>query len=121
MNLVEASPQYTSSKSRFKMLDISSPTASHIKPSIKEPPSLELKPLPSHLRYAFLCESCTLLVIISFSLNDEQENKLLKVLREYKMALGWSIADIKGFSPSICMHNILFEDDYQPTIEHQCA
>ncbi|GMN59240.1 hypothetical protein TIFTF001_028328 [Ficus carica] len=34
------------------MLDTPSRTASHIKPSIEEPPSLELKPLPIHLWYA---------------------------------------------------------------------
>ncbi|XP_070057065.1 uncharacterized protein [Nicotiana tomentosiformis] len=42
------------------------------KPSIEEPPQLELKPLPSHLRYAFLGPKSTLPVIISFSLLDVQ-------------------------------------------------
>ncbi|KAM2032529.1 hypothetical protein ACFX1T_014533 [Malus domestica] len=35
------------------------------------------------------------------------------------MAIGWSIADIKGISPSICMHRILLEDNYKPSVEHQ--
>ena len=34
-------------------------------PSIKRPSQLEQKPLPSHLRYAYLGESSTLPVIIS--------------------------------------------------------
>ncbi|XP_070057286.1 uncharacterized protein [Nicotiana tomentosiformis] len=42
------------------------------KPSIEEPPQLELKPLPSHLRYAFLGPKSTLPVIISSSLLDVQ-------------------------------------------------
>lgn len=64
-------------------------------------------------------ECSTLPVIISAALNDEQENKLLRVLREHKTALGWSIADIKGISPSICMHKILMEESYKPSVEHQ--
>ncbi|XP_070010900.1 uncharacterized protein [Nicotiana sylvestris] len=42
------------------------------KPSIEEPPQLELKPLLSHLRYAFLGPNLTLPVIISSSLLDVQ-------------------------------------------------
>ncbi|PIN27063.1 hypothetical protein CDL12_00161 [Handroanthus impetiginosus] len=82
-----------------------------LKPSVEEPPTLELKPLPSHLRYAYLGESDTLPVIISSSLSDVQVEKLLRVLRDYKCAIGWTIADIKGISPSFCMHKILLEDD----------
>ena len=37
-------------------------------PSFKQPPKMEQKPLPSHLRYAYLGEASTLLVIISASL-----------------------------------------------------
>ncbi|KAL5556754.1 hypothetical protein UlMin_038990 [Ulmus minor] len=77
--------------------------------SIKEPPKLELKELPSHLRYAFLEESSYYPVIINSSLNDLEEEKLLRVLREHRKAIGWTIDDIKGISPSICMHKILME------------
>ncbi|PIN08964.1 hypothetical protein CDL12_18457 [Handroanthus impetiginosus] len=54
-----------------------------LKPSIEEPPTLELKPLPSHLYYAYLGESDTLSVIISSSLSDLQIEKLLRILLEY--------------------------------------
>ena len=37
-------------------------------PSSKQPPKVEQKPLPFHLRYAYLGEACTLPVIISASL-----------------------------------------------------
>ena len=40
-------------------------------------------------------------------------------MREHKTALGWSIADIKGISPSTCMHKILMEENCKPTVEHQ--
>src|SRR5438270_5145969 len=34
--------------------------------------------------------------------------------RKYREAIGWSIADIKGISPAMCMHRILMEDDVKP-------
>ncbi|OIT02120.1 hypothetical protein A4A49_56774 [Nicotiana attenuata] len=43
------------------------------RPSIEEAPKLELKPLPAHLRYAYLGNSDTLPVIISSSLTSTQE------------------------------------------------
>ncbi|XP_071924778.1 uncharacterized protein [Coffea arabica] len=88
-------------------------------PSEIEPPRLELKPLPTHLRYEFLGENSTLPVIVSADLDDEQCTKLLRVLRKHKKAMGWTIADIKGISPSICMHRILLEDNYKPVVETQ--
>ena len=88
-------------------------------PSIKEPPKLELKELPSHLKYAFLGENSKLAVIIFSSLIGTEEEKLLRVLREHKATLGWTIANIKGISFSICMHKILMEESYKPTIQPQ--
>ncbi|KAA3484153.1 Integrase, catalytic core [Gossypium australe] len=42
-----------------------------------------------------------------------------KVSRKSKKALGWSIADIKGTSPTICMHKIILEDCHGKSIEQQ--
>ncbi|XP_075080252.1 uncharacterized protein LOC142165779 [Nicotiana tabacum] len=89
------------------------------RPSIEEAPKLELKPLPAHLCYAYLGSSETLPVIISSSLTSTQEEKLLRVLCEHKKAIGWTIADIKGISPSFCMHKIFLEDGHCPTVEQQ--
>ncbi|XP_022875808.1 uncharacterized protein LOC111394287 [Olea europaea var. sylvestris] len=88
-------------------------------PSIQQAPTLELKQLPTHLRYAYLGEKNSLPVIISNSLTEVEEDQLLRVLREHKTAIGWTISDIKGISPSLCMHKILMEDDYKASIEHQ--
>ena len=85
----------------------------------KEPPKLELKPLPSNLRYTFLGQDSTFPVIINSSLSDVEEEKLLRILREHKMALGWTISNIKGISPSICTHKILMEDKYKPIVQPQ--
>ncbi|XP_071924688.1 uncharacterized protein [Coffea arabica] len=88
-------------------------------PSEIEAPRLELKPLPTHLRYEFLGENSTLPVIVSADLDDEQCAKLLRVLRRRKKAIGWTISDIKGISPSICMHRILLENGCKPVVETQ--
>ncbi|CAN6707338.1 unnamed protein product [Malus baccata var. baccata] len=79
-------------------------------PSVVQPPTLELKPLPSHLKYVFLGKDDTLPVIISSSLTAQEESKLVRVLKEYKTAIGWTLADIKGISPTTCMHRILLEE-----------
>ncbi|CAN6711239.1 unnamed protein product [Malus baccata var. baccata] len=86
-------------------------------PSIIQPLSLELKPLPSHLKYVFLGEQETLPVIISSSLTAQEEDKLVRVLREYRTAIGWTLADIKGISPTTCMHRILLEEGAKPSRE----
>ncbi|XP_070002481.1 uncharacterized protein [Nicotiana sylvestris] len=49
----------------------------------------------------------------------EKEEKLLRVLREHKRALGWTMSDIKGISPAFCMHKILMEDRHKPSVEQQ--
>ncbi|KAL0316601.1 UNVERIFIED_CONTAM: hypothetical protein Sradi_5538300 [Sesamum radiatum] len=88
-------------------------------PSILQAPTLELKELPKHLKYAYLGENNTLPVIISSKLNLLEEKKLIRVLREFKEAIGWTIADIKGLSPSTCMHRILLEEGTKPLRKSQ--
>ncbi|KAM1376190.1 hypothetical protein ACFX2F_037958 [Malus domestica] len=95
------------------------PSRSHLIPSIVKAPKLELKPLPPHLKYAYLAEFETLPVIIASDLNPNEEDKLMRVLKESKSAIGWSIADIKGISPTMCMHRILLEDGSKTTREPQ--
>ena len=48
-----------------------------------------------------------------------EEEKLLKVLKQHKQAIGWSLADIKGIRTSMCMHRILLEEDSKPTVDAQ--
>ena len=88
-------------------------------PSGMQPPTLELKPLPSHLKYVFLGDDETLPVIISSSLTAQEEDKLVRVLKEYKSAVGWTLADIKGISPTTCMHRILLEEGSKTSREAQ--
>ena len=80
---------------------------------------LILKELPSHLKYAFLEPETGKPVIISSKLTENAEQRLLQILRKYKEAIVWSIEDLKGISPSICMHKILLNDDAKTSVEHQ--
>ncbi|XP_021746196.1 uncharacterized protein LOC110712084 [Chenopodium quinoa] len=52
-------------------------------------------------------------------LDDTSLEKLLVVLRKYRDVIGYKIDDIKGISPTICMHKILLDDDHASSIEHQ--
>ncbi|XP_019251113.1 PREDICTED: uncharacterized protein LOC109230030 [Nicotiana attenuata] len=97
--VLDTSCSYVHGVRKFEELD-RPVTLTLPRPSIEEAPKLELKPLPAHLRYAYLGNSETLPVIISSSLTSTQEEKLVRVLREHKKAIGWTIADIKGTSPS---------------------
>nr|GFB68920.1 DNA-directed DNA polymerase [Tanacetum cinerariifolium] len=49
-----------------------------LKPSSVEPPKLELKELPKHLKYAFLQENNQLPVVISFALSATEKARLLE-------------------------------------------
>ncbi|KAL2491991.1 Integrase [Abeliophyllum distichum] len=62
---VEANPPYTR-RPRFEELGTGS--TKHL-PFVQQPPKIELKQLPSHLRYAYLGYSSTLPVIIANSIN----------------------------------------------------
>nr|GEU74196.1 reverse transcriptase domain-containing protein [Tanacetum cinerariifolium] len=63
------------------------------KPSDDEPPKVELKELPPHLKYTFLGENNKWPVIIS--------------------------KDLSGIDPDFCSHKILLEDDYVPKVQSQ--
>nr|GEX40436.1 hypothetical protein [Tanacetum cinerariifolium] len=78
-----------------------------------------LKPLPSNLKYAFLGHNNTLPVIVASDLSGSQKESLLKVISMYKVAVGWTIANLKGISSSLCMHRILTDPDVKPSKDAQ--
>jgi hypothetical protein len=78
-----------------------------------------LKPLPDNLKYVFIGDNNTLPVIIATGLTNTQEEKLVKLLCDHKTTIGWTLADIKGISPSMCMNHILLEDNAKPTRKMQ--
>ena len=82
-------------------------------------PSLDLKTLPSTLKYAFLDEEKAKPMIISSKLDIKEEKKLLEALRKNKEAIGWTLTDLKGLDPSLCTHRIFLEDESRPVREAQ--
>ncbi|XP_050238371.1 uncharacterized protein LOC126687861 [Mercurialis annua] len=88
-------------------------------PSSEVPPQVELKPLPSHLRYTFVGENETLPIIISNKLSKEQERRVVQVVKEHVLAIGWQISDIRGISPQIVMHKINLEDESKKSAQRQ--
>ena len=43
----------------------------------------------------------------------------MEILRKNKEAIAWLVEDLKGISPSICMHKILMEENAKTSIKHQ--
>nr|GEV83411.1 reverse transcriptase domain-containing protein [Tanacetum cinerariifolium] len=66
--------------------------AETVKSSVDEPPKVELKDLPPHLKY---------------------------VLKSHKRAIAWKLSDIQGINSKLCTHKILMEEDYKPAVQHQ--
>ena len=85
----------------------------------KSSDGLILKELPKHLKYEFSGEEKSKPVIIAADLTLEKEKEVVETLRKYKEDIAWSMKDLKGISPFICMHKILMEENAKPSIEHQ--
>jgi hypothetical protein len=70
------------------------------------PPQLlvELKPLPPSLKYVFLNNNRETPIIISDKLSQEETYKLVTILERHKSAIGYSLHDLKGISPTLCTH-----------------
>ncbi|XP_048229288.1 uncharacterized protein LOC125369919 [Ricinus communis] len=71
-----------------------------MKPSIEDPPVLELKELPKHISYAYLDKAKRLLVIVAADFTPEDREMTLSSLRKYPTAFAYKIADIPGIYPS---------------------
>ncbi|KAL1225684.1 hypothetical protein V5N11_025782 [Cardamine amara subsp. amara] len=82
-------------------------------------PKVELKQLSIGLKYAFLGPNSIYPVIINSGLNKEETTMLLTELRKHRKALGYSLEDIPGISPNLCMHKIHLEKGSKNSIEHQ--
>ncbi|CAN6712008.1 unnamed protein product [Malus baccata var. baccata] len=116
VDALESLPQYHGKPSNPISISV---FTNKLLPSVTQAPVLELKPLPDHLKYVFLGDNETLPVIVSSSLTAIEEEKLIRVLKEHKTAIGWTLADIRGISPTTCMHRILLEEGAKPTREAQ--
>jgi hypothetical protein len=89
------------------------------KPEEPQVPKVDLKPLPKRLKYEFLGPHKTYLVIMSDELSPEENEKLHNLLKKHKKVIGYSINDLKGFSPAFCTHRIPMEDQCKPIVDNQ--
>ena len=87
---------------------------SRLHPSMEKPPKLDIKPLSDILMYACLGADEILPVIIAANLSKSKGEALFSVLRENKEAIGWTMADIKGISPTIVQHRIHLTEEANP-------
>jgi hypothetical protein len=65
----------------------------------------------------FLDEGGNKPVVINSNLALEEVNKLIQVLKYNQGPKGWTLTDLKGISPSYCMHKIHMEQDYKPVAQ----
>jgi hypothetical protein len=97
------------------------PTETEPLDELLEPPkpTIELKPLPSGLRYTFLNNDQDSPMIISDKLSQEESLRLLTVLEKHRSAFGYSLQDLKGISLALCTHRIPTDLDSIPSREPQ--
>ena len=69
--------------------------------------------MPDTLKYAYLDEKKIYPVIISANLSEHEEERLLKILRKHRAAIGYTLG-----SPTICQHKINMEPDAKPVVDH---
>jgi hypothetical protein len=88
---------------------------------LKEPPKppIELKPLPTGLRYAFLNNDLESPVIINDKLSQEETFCLITILEKHRSAFGYSLQDLKGINPALCTHHIPTDPNATPSREPQ--
>jgi len=67
----------------------------------------------------FLAENGEQPVIMTSSLTTEEEEKVVEVLKANREAIGWTLSNLKGISPSYCMHKIHMEQDFRPVAQPQ--
>ena len=62
------------------------------------PPKLEMKTLPSSLKYAFFDANSTYPIIVNSELNGAELDRLVNLVRKHRKAIGYTIDDIKGLT-----------------------
>ena len=58
-------------------------------------------------------------VIIASYLTEQQEDSLMSILKRHRKAIGWTMKDIKGISPTIVQHRIHLTDEATPKRDPQ--
>ena len=58
-----------------------------------------MKTLPDNLKYRSLDDTNKFPVIISAKLSGEEEEELMKILKEHRKAFGYSMDDLRALAP----------------------
>ena len=53
-------------------------------------------------------------VYIATNLQPQEEELLIKTLKQYRDVFAWSYKDLKGVEPSVCKHTIPMREDAKP-------
>ena len=59
-----------------------------------------------------------LLLLVLINLSDKEEERLLKTLKKHRAAIGYTLDDLKGISPTLCQHKINLEEYAKPVRDH---
>ena len=43
----------------------------------------------------------------------------MKTLKKHRAAIGYTLDDLKGISPTLCQHKIKLEKDTKPVVDYQ--
>ena len=43
----------------------------------------------------------------------------MKTLKKHRAAIGYTLDDLKGISPTLCQHKINMEHDAKPVVDHE--
>ena len=100
--LLESVPLPDCQEEPFELFEIAKINESLIPTS----PPHDLKPLPTELKYVPLDSDGSHNVIISSSLDETQEKRVIDVIQRHRSAIGWTLEDIKGIDPNVCSHRI---------------
>lgn len=79
-----------------------------------ENPKVGLKELSKTIGYDFLDSELNCPVIVNASLGRNEIDKLLTVLKRNPVALGYTLSDLQGINPFMCMHQIMLERVLKP-------
>lgn len=85
--------------------------------SMVEASKLDLKMLPSRLKYAYLGKMRHLYCFVGLS--EEQVGEALTILKIRKKSIGWQMSKITGMILAYYMRKIFMDEGHKPIILHQ--
>ena len=60
-----------------------------------------------------------ILLLLALTFQNMNKKDYLKVLKKHRDAIGYTLDDLKGISPTLYPHKINMEPDAKPVVDHQ--